>query len=81
MSVLDSRIKVNFVVSEFLLQILYENVAFFCVETSCRMVLDFSVFHANQIASQREVVICELHANACRFERSASLVNFPLVVS
>ena len=45
------------------------------------MVLYFFVFYANKVATKREIIVIKLHAYACSLERTATFVNFSLIIA
>ena len=64
-----------------LVEVLDEHVGVFCLQVTAVVGHDDSIVHVDDVAAQSEVVRTHLVADACSFERSASLVNLVLVVS
>ena len=83
-SILDSGDEFHYagiLAGKLLVEVLDEHVGVFCFQVTAVVGHDDSIVHVDDVAAQSEVVRTHLVADACSFERSASLVNLVLVVS
>ena len=79
--VLDAGIEMNPLAAEFLLKETDEDIALFRAQVAGRVVFDFSVFEANQVAADGHIPVFEGNADAGGLERSSSFEDLVLVVA
>ena len=69
------------VIAQVLLQITYQHVTLFRLKPSAGMILQQVTLQTNQIATHSQVVRCQFHTYAGRFQRTAPFVHNMLVIS
>lgn len=67
--------------TEFLLKVLYEYVGILCLQTTTRVVAQQVAIQGDEVATQGEVVVSEIHANAGGLQRTTTLVDQMLVIT